>query len=99
MNKRIGQVILECVVDLGITIVYASLVGLMIVAIVASDDDQVSLMSLMLYASLLPAGVFLLILIDAVARIVSERRRPDRSKRTVPKIQGVARTCFNASRS
>ena len=74
MDKRIGQVVLECILDLGITVVYATLAGLVIVAVVASDDGPISLWTAALYASLLPGAVVTLIGCDLVLRVFAQRR-------------------------
>ena len=74
MDRKIGQVVVECIFDLGITVVYATLAGLLIVAVVASDDGPVSLLTSCLYASLLPGAVILLIGVDLLMRISAERR-------------------------
>lgn len=74
MNPRIGRVALECFVDLGITVVYATIVGLLIVGVVASDDGPSSLLTSIFYASLLPAAVVVLIAIDVVLRVVADHR-------------------------
>ena len=74
MDKRIGQVVLECIFDLGITVVYATLAGLLIVAVVASDDGPISILAACLYASLLPGAVIALIGIELLLRLASERR-------------------------
>ena len=74
MDKKIGEVVVECIFDLGITVVYATLAGLLIVAVVASDDGPLSLLTACLYASLLPGAVVALIGVDLLIRIAAERR-------------------------
>lgn len=74
MDKRIGQVIVECIFDLGITVVYATLAGLLIVAVIASDDGPISFLTACLYASLLPGAVIALIGVDLLLRLASARR-------------------------
>ena len=74
MRNGIGRIAWDCFVDLGVTVVYATIAGLLIVGIVASDDGPASMLSTACYACLLPASVSLLIGLDVVARIAAERR-------------------------
>lgn len=74
MNRRRRDILIECVLDLGITVVYATAVGLVIVLIVASDDASPSLLTLLLYAGLLPGAVVVLIGFDLVLRLLEVRR-------------------------
>lgn len=74
MRKSFGRIAWECFVDLGVTVVYATIAGLLIVGVVATDDGPASLLSSALYASLLPASVMLLIGLDLVLRVAGERR-------------------------
>ena len=74
MFKRFMTVTIECVLDLGITVVYATIAGLLIAAIVASDDGSLSIVSSVLYAGILPLGVVLLIGCDAGFRVLAELR-------------------------
>jgi hypothetical protein len=74
MTKRVGSVILECFLDLGVTIVYAAIAGFLIAAVVASDDGTGTFPRALLYASLLPAAVVLLIAGDLAMRLFGEWR-------------------------
>ena len=82
MKTRIGRVAWECFIDLGVTVVYATIAGLLIVGVVATDDRPGSLLTSALYASLLPAAVVGLIAIDVAWRVLSERRATRRGRRT-----------------
>ena len=73
-RQGISRIAWDCFVDLGVTVVYATIAGLLIVGIVASDDGPASLLSTACYACLLPASVSLLIGLDIVARIAADRR-------------------------
>lgn len=99
MKTRIALLALECFVDLGITIVYATIVGLLIVAVVVCDDGRAPLLTTILYASLLPGAVIVLIAIDVLLRIASERRtlrRRQSAKALAGKTSGER--AFNLSR-
>ncbi len=74
MSKRFGVVVLECLFDLGITVVYAVIVGVFIVAIVASDDGPVSVLRAGLYAMLLPGAALVLICAEIGLRVFKEWR-------------------------
>ena len=74
MSKRVGVVALECLFDLGITIVYAVMVGVFIVGIVASDDGPISILHAGLYAMLLPLAAIGLIGTEIGLRIFKEWR-------------------------
>ena len=74
MGHSFGRVAWDCFVDLGITIVYATIAGLLIVGVVATDDGTSSLLRSALYASLLPASVAALIAADC--RDARRRRAP-----------------------
>jgi hypothetical protein len=74
MSKRFGQVALECLLDLGVTVVYAIIAGLLIVAIVASDDGPISLLRAGLYALLLPMGAIILIGFEVILQVSKEWR-------------------------
>ena len=74
MKATIGTVILECVFDLGIAVVYAVIVGLVIAGVAASDGGLGILPGALLTASLLPAGIVLLIAGDLGARLFKEWR-------------------------
>ena len=102
MDKRIGQIVVECIFDLGITVVYATLAGLLIVAVVASDDGPISLFTACLYASLLPGAVIALIGVDLILRLVSERRatrgrvplRERLARMRLQRLDRARKTCF-----
>ncbi len=74
MRTTIATVILECVFDLGIAVVYAMIAGLVIAGVVASDGGLGTLPAALLTASLLPAGIVLLIAGDLGARLFKEWR-------------------------
>ena len=74
MKSSLSRIVWECFIDLGITVVYAVIAGLLIVGVVATDDGSGSLLSSALYASLLPAAVLALIAADVVLRVATERR-------------------------
>ena len=74
MSKRFGQVALECLFDLGITVVYAGLVGVVIVGIVASDTGPISILHASLYAMLLPGAALALIASEISLRLFQEWR-------------------------
>ena len=78
MKTDLRSVAVECFFDLGVTLVYATLAGLVIVAVAASDDGPSSLMMSLLYASLLPAGIALLIAVEVLLRVAADRRRDRR---------------------
>ena len=96
MKSQIGPLVRECFLDLGITIVYATIVGLLIVGVVASDDGPVSLLTSVWYASLLPASVAALIAVDIVLRLLSERR--ERRRRHKASAKGLAGQTLGLSR-
>ena len=85
MSTSIGRIAWDCIVDLGITVVYATIVGLLIVGVVATDDGPGSILTSALYASLLPISVALLIGCDLVLRVAAERRRGARFAVRVPR--------------
>ena len=89
MQKSFGRVAWECFVDLGVTIVYATIAGLLIVGIVATDDGASSILQSMLYASLLPISVAVLIGLDVMLRLAAERRALRR--RRIP-VYGLSRS-------
>ena len=74
MTRNIGRIAWDCFIDLGITVVYATIAGLLIVGVVATDDGTASLIKSALYASLLPASVMALIACDLLVRIFDEKR-------------------------
>ena len=74
MKTTIGTVILECIFDLGIAVVYATIAGLVIAIVAASDSGLGALPTSLLYASLLPAAIVLLIAGDLGARLFREWR-------------------------
>ena len=74
MRTLIGTVILECVFDLGIALVYAVVAGLVIAGVTASDGGLGTLPGALLTASLLPVGIVLLIAGDLGARLFKEWR-------------------------
>ena len=74
MTRNIGRIAWDCFIDLGITVVYATIAGLLIVGVVATDDGTGSLMRSAFYASLLPVSVMGLILCDVMLRIINEQR-------------------------
>ena len=84
MKTDVRRVVMECFFDLGITIVYASLVGLVIVAVVASDDGRGSLIETLCYTALLPASVVALILLEIALRLIKERRALRKRRRGRP---------------
>jgi len=81
MHNRFVTIAAECMLDLGITVIYATMAGLLIVAIAASDDGPMSILRCLFYAGILPAGVIALIGCDALVRTATEwrvaRRRGD----------------------
>lgn len=79
MSKRFGIVALECLFDLGITVVYATIVGILIIGIVASDDGPVSMFHAFLYAMLLPAAALALIGSEIALRVFEEWRAARRT--------------------
>ena len=80
MRTTIGTVILECVSDLGVAVIYAVVVGLVIAGIAASDGGSGTLPTALLTASLLPASVVLLIAGDLGARVFKEWRSAGRHR-------------------
>lgn len=88
MMKRIATIVVECLFDLGITIVYATLVGLVVGAIALADGGVAALLSALVYAALLPLGFLLLIFVDALCRMVSEGRG-GRSSKGAGRLSGV----------
>ncbi len=74
MKTNVGRVAWDCFVDLGVTVVYATIAGLLIVGIVATDDGPGSIFLSAVYASLLPLAVMLLIGFDVVLRVFADRR-------------------------
>ncbi len=72
--KRIVSNIVECLIDLGITVIYATLAGLVIGAVTLSDGGLASLLPAVVYAALLPLAVLILIVVDAVLRAIAEGR-------------------------
>lgn len=74
MLKRTTSIVIECLVDLGITIVYASLAGLAIAAVTVSDGGLVSLLPALAFAALLPLIVLVLIIFDGACRGWAEHR-------------------------
>ena len=73
-SKSFGRVTWNCFVDLGVTVVYATIAGFLIVGIVATDDAPHSLLDSVLYASLLPASATTLIGLDVALQLMAERR-------------------------
>lgn len=93
MQERFALVALECLFDLGATVVYAVIAGLVIVGLVATDDGSMSVMTSVLYASVLPGAVLILIGLELAARVFGEWRtkkrqeaspRPSRLESQVP---------------
>ena len=88
MLKRIVSIAIECLFDLGVTVIYATLAGLVIGAVTLSDGGLASLLPALAYAALLPLAVLILILGDAAMRALAEareaRRRSVRSARRFP---------------
>ena len=74
MTRTIGRIAWDCFIDLGITVVYATIAGLLIVGVVATDDGSASLIKSALYASLLPVSVMALIAGDLAVRVFNEQR-------------------------
>ena len=91
MTKRIVPIAVECLFDLGLTIVYASLAGLLIAAITVSDGGIASLLPALFYAALLPLAVLALIVVDAALRAFAEGRAARRSGRSAPGFPGAVR--------
>ena len=81
MMKRTASIAMECLVDLGVTVVYATLAGLVIAAVTVSDGGLNALLPALAYAALLPLAVLLLIIFDAGVRAMAERRAARRSPR------------------
>jgi hypothetical protein len=71
---NIARIAWDCFIDLGITVVYATIAGLLIVGVVASDEGTASLIKSALYASLLPLSVMALIVGDVAVRVLGEHR-------------------------
>ncbi len=92
MTKRIVSIAVECLIDLGVTVIYATLAGLVIGAVTLSDGGLASLLPALAYAALLPLAVLTLILVDAALRALAEarqtRRRPGLAAQRFP---GAAR--------
>ena len=57
MMKRTASIAIECLVDLGVTVIYATLAGLLIAAVTVSDGGFSSLLPALAYAALLPLAV------------------------------------------
>ena len=74
MKQQLGAVALECLFDLGVTVVYAMVAGFLIVAIVASDQGAISIFHAALYALLLPAAALALIASEIGLRLCKEWR-------------------------
>lgn len=74
MKNQMGVVALECILDLGITVVYAVIVGFLIVGIVASDEGPVSILQTSLYALVLPGAALLLVGGEIGLRLFKEWR-------------------------
>ncbi len=74
MFAHFAEVMLECLHDLGITVVFATLAGVCIAAVAASDGTPLSLLSCIGYVGFLPAGVLAMIGADAALRTFSEWR-------------------------
>ena len=74
MFKRYAIVMVEYLRDLGITLVYATLAGLCIVAIARSDGAPLSLLTCAGYGGFLPAAVFGMIGFDAALQTIAEWR-------------------------
>lgn len=73
MTRQAFLIAAKCFVDLGVAIAYAAFVGLLIVAIVASDDGFASIGRTLAYASLLPLAAAALVGAEAVVRIMETR--------------------------
>ena len=93
MTHNIGRIAWDCVVDLGITVVYATIAGLLIVCVAATDDGTASLLKAALYASLLPIAVMALIACDLVARVIDEQRTVRRRLVRVRARRAPTMTC------
>ena len=76
--RNFGRIAWDCFVDLGITVVYATIAGFLIVGVVATDDGAASLARSALYASLLPLSVMGLIGCDLAVRVWTEQREARR---------------------
>ena len=74
MFDRFAAIAIECVQDLAVTVFYALFVGLIIVGILTSDGDSLSLLQAAFYASVLPVGALVLIACDAGLRVFAEWR-------------------------
>lgn len=91
---NIARIAWDCFIDLGITVVYATIAGLLIVGVVASDEGTASLIKSALYASLLPLSVLALIVGDVAVRILGEHRAARRRLvRVRAKQRGRTVTC------
>ena len=66
------QVVLQHLKDLGITVIYAMIAGVLIAVIIGSDSGSTSLRSELICASLLPCFVFALIVADAFICALTE---------------------------
>ena len=78
--KRIVSIATECLIDLGVTVVYATLAGLAIGAVTLSDGGLASLLPALVYATLLPLAVLVLIVLDAAMRAFAEARATRRRR-------------------
>lgn len=91
---NIARIAWDCFIDLGITVVYATIAGLLIVGVVASDEGTASLIKSALYASLLPLSVMALIVGDVAVRVLGEHRAVRRRLgRVRAKQRGRTVTC------
>lgn len=93
MTRNIARIAWDCFIDLGITVVYATIAGLLIVGVVATDDGTASLVKSALYASLLPVSVMALIACDLVVRVFNEQREARRRLVRVRARRPGAITC------
>lgn len=93
MQKRVTGILLECLLDLGITVVYATLAGLLIVAVVTSDNGPISPISALAYAVLLPGAVAALVAVEALIRVVADWRANRPTAGRTPARSNPARVC------
>ena len=77
--KLFVSIATEYLIDLGVTVAYATLVGLVIGAVTLSDGGLASLFQALAYSTLLPLAVLIMIVVDAALRALaaswSGRRR------------------------
>ena len=88
MMKRFVSIAVECLLDLGVTVIYATLAGLVIGAVTLSDGGLASLLPALAYAALLPLAVLILVCVDAAIRALAEGRQTRRRRNRFP---GAAR--------